>query len=1110
MRKEEAVRLDQDGGNAARTAPALCPGMDAPIGNGAFSTALAPFRLFVGKLSRYTTTNTLRAYLESFLRSNGFSLERHKIITDLYLPSDARGLPRGFAFVSFSPHAKEELRCVLSYENHILCGRRIVLDLAAKRGMKLDDIFGPAPAAGSSGPGPGAIDASVPEGEKEGPSTIRHGEMVSSSAAAVAYSESVPEAATGETPRLVSSTAAAATTGRRETEGTGELDAGSVQNFSNAGTAGNFGRSRASSRRSSLSGGAAGGAGAGKQPFYFREKLEKALLQHAGSAETHRTWQTSAGAESPDGSLGSATPTELDSSRGHKSGYASLTPVDFTAENPDANLSRVEEDVASVHGQSQGPLHTVQDSLLDEILTLSARSLQQPASGQSSRGDNGRYGGNKFQCNGMNNSRGLRSAEPALRQPFQASTAPGQTVHMSSFYPQGLSMGLNGTLFMGSARQHPSLSSSPIQLHLPGSEVVYCLTPQGLVSFSVPVGSYTPREDENSGNGSDGVGGILPQMSASAAAWTPGRAVSSEAPAITGESGKAAPGPAGAASMPTPERAQGLSSSQAARTDKRATNDGRHPSYTGGSGQSTSFVTPQLTSPYPGLQLDREAGAYGNAPYHHHQHQQDARASADAGGQSNGFMNSAAMRTGWYQPPMLPSVRQMPNSSLPNTISSQRGFLGQFVPADHGFGSDPGTSSVASLNGTSGTVPFMGLSTPESGAMRVHSSGCNSVGGMSSVGGFSSMQNVPMALPVSPRFAQQQPQQQFPVPPGGGYAFHPAGGSSLPMTFGSANGMYSFHPQHQQPQFPFPMSSPMGQSLAESTSRLLDGGSTDALPGRWGGPNAATQNYDHQAAQGRMANRMDLGQAQLPRQGQATYFAQSMQQPESAQMPQGASVYNGQQASVANSGATGSFHPHAGSDTDSNMQSKQEPASVTGQHGSDASTIAATAAGDSVAPIMAATAPVNADGAVVPTQGMNVPAAGLGSRISHRLRVETDGQDPAATLMTQLPGPQGTEVGSATQGSSVPYVALQLQTYQEQIMQQQQASQTVLLASRDAPGMGPLQSPLNFSAPGTPSTQYYISAALRTPMYASTPYSIPFSPSQNPAMGFYFHAHTPA
>lgn len=93
-------------------------------------------RLFVGKLPASATAETLRNYFTSVLRSCGHGAPEGGVV-DVYLPLDASHRPRGFSFVSFAD--RPTLEMVVSFpREHVIEGRPVIIDVAAPRGLKVD------------------------------------------------------------------------------------------------------------------------------------------------------------------------------------------------------------------------------------------------------------------------------------------------------------------------------------------------------------------------------------------------------------------------------------------------------------------------------------------------------------------------------------------------------------------------------------------------------------------------------------------------------------------------------------------------------------------------------------------------------------------------------------------------------------------------------------------------------------------------------------------------------------------------------------------------------------------------------------------------------------
>lgn len=94
-------------------------------------------RVFVGKLSSSTTTESLQTYFIEFLRANGYPAPEQAVV-DVYAPLDVSGRQRGFAFVSFADRSTVDL--VIRYPHHYIDGRHVLMDVAAPRGFKVDPI----------------------------------------------------------------------------------------------------------------------------------------------------------------------------------------------------------------------------------------------------------------------------------------------------------------------------------------------------------------------------------------------------------------------------------------------------------------------------------------------------------------------------------------------------------------------------------------------------------------------------------------------------------------------------------------------------------------------------------------------------------------------------------------------------------------------------------------------------------------------------------------------------------------------------------------------------------------------------------------------------------
>jgi RNA recognition motif-containing protein len=106
-------------------------------------------RIFVGKLASTTSSESIRSYFENFLKNCGYShMYASECISDVYMPMDhssGRGGPsrsRGFAFVSLRDPACVDM--CMRVTNHFIDGKRVVLDVAAPRGIKVAE-FAPLP-----------------------------------------------------------------------------------------------------------------------------------------------------------------------------------------------------------------------------------------------------------------------------------------------------------------------------------------------------------------------------------------------------------------------------------------------------------------------------------------------------------------------------------------------------------------------------------------------------------------------------------------------------------------------------------------------------------------------------------------------------------------------------------------------------------------------------------------------------------------------------------------------------------------------------------------------------------------------------------------------------
>lgn len=105
-------------------------------------------RLFVGKLGSQSTSDSLWRHFAAILDSLGFP-QPQRDIDDIYVPMDNNGRPRGFAFVSFSN--RRALDAVVSWRHpHIVDGKKVVVDVAAPRGLKVDQVGHVDPRSGRS------------------------------------------------------------------------------------------------------------------------------------------------------------------------------------------------------------------------------------------------------------------------------------------------------------------------------------------------------------------------------------------------------------------------------------------------------------------------------------------------------------------------------------------------------------------------------------------------------------------------------------------------------------------------------------------------------------------------------------------------------------------------------------------------------------------------------------------------------------------------------------------------------------------------------------------------------------------------------------------------